>query len=207
MGFLDSMFGGGVAKEARRAKKEARRVETERQDRITRGRADIERIFGTTYTPEFYAGVEKDYRDWAMPQLNRQSEEVTRNMLYALSRAGLTRSSAKSRGMGDIQMDFDTQRQNVAKTAMDLANQRRSQVEGQRQGIESQLYAATDPAAAAQAANNAARNYSFAPEYSPMGQILQDVSAAYGMSKQNPGFVQQAAQNRGGSSSGFSVRG
>lgn len=210
MGGLSDLFGGGAEKEARRARRAAEQAERERQDRIRRGREDINRIFGSTYTPEFFAGVEKNYVDWAMPQLNRQRDDVTRNLIYALARSGQSRSSAAARGKSDLQMDYDLQSQNVTKAGADLANNVRSNVENQRQGIEAQLYATADPAAASMAATNSALNSSFTPEYSPMGQLLVDVSGWYGMGQQNPGFVQQSAQYRGNrapSSSGYRVGG
>jgi hypothetical protein len=210
MGVFDSIFGGGQADEAKRAARQAKRAEVERQARIERGRQDIRRIFGEQFTPDFYTGIERDYTNMQMPLLNRQSDEATRSLLYALARAGLSRGSAAAKGKADLQTDTDLARQRIAKGAADMANQRRGQVENSRQAVESQLYATADPAAAAEASRNTALNLSFTPEYSPIGQLLTDVSGWYGMQGQEPG-AQTAAKwgaNVGGgrSSSGYGVK-
>ena len=206
MGWLTDLFGGGAVKEAKRARKEAERAELERQNNISRGREDIGRVWGETFTPDFFENISKEYTAWAMPQLERQNEAATQNLLYALARAGTSRSSAAAKGKGDLQEQFDLGRQTVAQNAEDVANRRRVEVENQRQAIESQLYATEDPAAAAAAAANSAFNASFRPEYSPMAQLITDVSGWYGIPmSQQPGFVQQSAGYRGGYGSGYRV--
>ena len=209
MGWLTDLFGGGVQKEAKRAKKEAERAEQERQSNIARGREDINRIFGETFSPEFFAGISQNYSDWAMPQLERQNETATQNLLYALARAGTSRSSTAAKGKADLQEQFDLGRQTVAQRGEDLANRRRIDVENQRQAIEAQLYATEDPAAAAAAAANSTFNSSFRPEYEPMAQLITDVSSWYGIPmSSHPGFVQQAAgYGGGGTGSGYRVGG
>lgn len=190
MGWLSDMFGGGAVDEAKRARKAAEKAEKERQERIARGRAQINSIFSGTFGDDFYEGIERDYTYWAKPQLERQNEEANKNLLYALARAGTTRSSTAAAGKGDLQEQFDLGRQTVAQRAADLASRRRIDVENQRQAIEAQLYATADPAAAAASAQNAAFNASFRPEYEPMSQLITDVSSWYGIPmSQHPGFV------------------
>lgn len=203
--------GEEARRDASRNARQAARAEAERQARINRGREDIRRIFGEQFTPEFYEGVERDYRNWAMPQLQRQGDEAGRNLSYALARAGTTRSSAAAKGKADLQYDFDMQRQNIAKSAADLANRRRSEVEGNRQQIESQLYATADPIAAAESSRLSSNVMSFTPEYSPLGQLLTDASGWYGMAQQAGMQLPFQRSAPGGStsrsSSGYRVRG
>lgn len=184
MGWLSDLFGGGAADEAKRQAREAQAAEEARLRRIETGRSDISRIFGQTFTDSFYDNIKQGYIDWALPQLDRQSADVKQNLAYALSRAGTTRSSAAARGKADLQTQYDTRRQDIARTGMNLANERRMNVENSRQAVEAQLFATADPAAAAQAAQNTAFASSQEPVYNPLGQALVDTSNFYGQARQ-----------------------
>jgi hypothetical protein len=214
MGWLSDLFGGGAARDARRQAQAAEQAERERVDRIARGRADIDRIFGSTFTPEFYSGIGKAYEGWAMPQVDRQAKDVRQNMSFALARAGTTRSSAAAQGKADLQENYDLKRQDIAKQGLDLQNQRRVDVENNRQSIESQLFATADPAAAATSAANTASAISQQPAYNPLGQLLVDTSNLYGRAQQagaDPlaylGGRQATGGTGGRSRSGFRVGG
>jgi hypothetical protein len=70
---LTAQQGDAAQRRAGNAASRAKRAEQARTARISRGREDINRIFGEQFTSDFYSGIEKDYGDWAMPQLNRQA--------------------------------------------------------------------------------------------------------------------------------------
>jgi hypothetical protein len=209
MGFLSDLFGGGARDDARRQAREAEAAEQQRLARIERGRADINNIFGDTFTPSFFETIKQGYMDWAMPQLDRQNVDVKRNLSFALARAGTSRSSAGAQGKADLQTNYDLKRQDIARTGMNLADQRRADVENSRQAIESQLFATADPVAAAQSAQNTAVATSREPVYNPLGQALVDTSNWYGQARQQGVDPMQFMRSggRSGRSSGMRVGG
>lgn len=156
--------------------KEARRREEERQARIRSGTDLINQQFGR-YDDGFYDQRREAYMDYAQPQLQRQFSDVYTQLISALSRGGILQSSVGARKIGDLQRQYDLQKQGVVDTGLDYANQARRSVEDTRSSLIMDLQASADPAAAQQAALQRAQTLSAMPRFSPLGDLFSNVTA------------------------------
>lgn len=177
--------GGGKA--SAQAAGRARKDEEERQRKIDSGMQSINDAFGTKkgFTPEFYAQKEKDYSAYYKPQVNQQYGDAREQLLYGLARNGLVRSSAGAKSFGTLDRDRGLRLNEVASNATDYANQTRKQVEAAKQNVIQQLYATTNPQAAAAAATNAANLVATGGnKFSPIGDLFSGVAGLAATSNQ-----------------------
>lgn len=155
---------------------EARRREQERQAKLSQGMASIDRAF-SGFNDDFYNQRQQAYVDYAMPQLNRQYGDALDNLTFALARSGLLESSVAARKQGDLNYDYQLQRQGVVDEGARLANQARSDIANARSSVVSDLYATENPAAAAAAAQARARIATQQPTFSPLGALFQNITS------------------------------
>lgn len=172
-------FGGGGTDKAAEA---ARAAEVERQGRISQGQARINEIL-SGFNDNFYAGREKAYMDYATPQIEDQYTQARKNLMLALSRAGLSNSSAAVDRFGQLERQYGDARLQAADQAKSTAADARSKVESTRGNLYNQLYASADPAAAANAAQGQADVLAANPTFSPVAQLFQNVAAGIGAFK------------------------
>ena len=165
-------------KTASRMAAQQRQDEMARQARIQSGMSEIDRIFGGSFTPEFYAKQRQAYMDYATPQLDRQYGQTKDDLVYALSRAGLLDSSAGQAENANLARAYDRNRIDLAGKAMDVENTARANVEGARSGLVSTLNATGDDANAAATALRQSQNLSMPQGYSPLSGLFADVSGA-----------------------------
>lgn len=178
MGFLNSFFGGGAEREARRARREAERIERERQNAIDLGTRQVRERFDQTFTDDFYNNLRASLENYYLPQINRQFEGANREALFAMTRTGNRNSSARAAAEGRIKGRFDTARQDVAAQGQGLVDQRRREVGGALESAIMQINAAENPLAAAELGANSARLQTFQPQFSPLGQVFTDLTSA-----------------------------
>ena len=168
--------------------KEARRREEQRQQRIREGTNLLNEQF-SRYDNTFYDQRSDAYLDYAKPQLQRQFGDVYTKLVSALSRGGILQSSVGARKLGDLQRDYDLQKQALIDTGLDYANQARRNIEDTRSSLIMDLQASADPAAAQQAALARAQVLSAMPKFSPLGDLFTNVTAGIA-------DYETAAQNR-----------
>lgn len=155
---------------------EAREEERQRQERIRQGMASIDEVFNTQFTPEFFGRSRQAYLDYATPQLDRQYGRQKESLIYALSRAGLLKSSAGNRQNADLAADFDKARVDIASNALNAENRARSDVENARTSLVSSLQLSSDNQAAASGAVRQAANLNIPQGFSPLGNLFVDAA-------------------------------
>ena len=170
--------GGGDNGEAKRARKD----EEARQARIRSGTARIDRVFDKQFTPDFYTGQEAAYKDYALPQLDKQHTEAGEQLGFDLARRGVLNSSMRADKEADLGQLYDLNRQNVTDKAREFGTKARSSVEDARNDLILTLQSTADASGAAKGALSRASALSRPPAYSPLEDAF--LSFTQGLSTQ-----------------------
>lgn len=171
------------------AARKARELEDQRQARIQSGVADINNIF-SGFNDKFYKGRADAYTGYALPQFTQQFGNANRNLTYALADRGLTNSSAARKQQSDLSFQGNVQKQGIIDTGAQQANQLRSQVEGQRSNLISQLQASADPATSSQLALSQAQSLSLPSTFAPLGNLFSNYAKNYALNAQAQAYNQ-----------------
>lgn len=149
-------------------------------------------LFGTkTTTPgfddAFYTGRRDAYTNYAMPQLDQQNSDASKQLTFSLDRGGLLDSSVRGQKLSDLQRLYDTNKQAVADKALSYETSARNSVEDARSNLISTLNATGDAEGAATSALARSQALSAPAAYDPLGQLFTDFTNGLGI---------QAAQER-----------
>jgi hypothetical protein len=175
----------------------ARADEAARQAQIRAGTAQVNQTFDSQFTDDFYKGRRDAYTQYATPQLQQQYEDAQKELVYALSRQGLTDSSVRSAREAELTRLFNIRNQEVADKAADYEKSARSSVEDARTGIVSQLNSSANADQAARDAATRAVTLSQGDQYNPLTNLFSDFVGTLG---------KQAAQERAEARSGGAYR-
>ena len=134
---------------------------------------------------DYYNKRATAYTDYAMPQLQDQYKDQSKQLTYALARGGNLGSSLAASKNADLTKDYALQQQSVYDTGQDYANKARSDVAAQRQNLVSILQASADPDAVATLAQSQAQSMSAMPNFSPLSPVISNVAGSLGTYLQN----------------------
>mgnify|MGYP007122145253 CR=1 FL=1 len=171
-GFAPAFMGGGgggggdVGAAAR---------EAERQARIAQGTQSINDAFTSAFNPDYYGGLSTAYKSNYEPLIQEQYQTALRQLPYQFAS---TQGSEYQRRVGELERDYQRQLVDNASAADAYANERRSQVEGQRQNLVGQVTAGADPGTAATLAAGAVKSLSSAPTFSALGDLFAKYTGA-----------------------------
>ena len=140
-----------------KAAAQARADDKDRSRSISQGTDQVNKQFAG-FNNDFYDKRAKDYADYYNPQVDAQYKEAQKQQAFQLARQGVTQSSAAAHEAGLLNQQFGAQKAAVTGSAMDSANQARTQMEAARGNIIGDLHSTADPASAAQAAVNRTAN-------------------------------------------------
>lgn len=127
-----------------------------------------------TFSPQFYAGQRKNYLGYYEPQVQQQYTDTRNALNFALARTGLSGSSAGAQQYGQLQQQLGQQQQALQGKASDYVNQTKTQVQTSKNDLVNQLYATSDPSAAANASVSEANILAHQPSLSPLGSIFSN---------------------------------
>lgn len=156
--------GDGGAAEAQRKREAARR------SNIAAGTTAIDSALAP-FNDEYFNTRQQAYTANALPQLNQSFDQAQKDLVYALSRAGLLQSSEaanRQRMLNEERAKYEREIQNGASS---FANQGRTSLEQTRAQLLSQLNATEDPTSAATAAANQAQLLQAPPTFDPLGNF------------------------------------
>lgn len=175
------------------------------------------RSAGTLYTgtertggfgDDYFANIARMHKDHYTPLIEEQYRVAQRSLPYKFSN---TANSEYTRAVGDLERDYQRQLVDESAQAEDFANQRRQQVENQRQGLVSQVTAGADPGSAATLAAGAVKSLSAQPTFSALGDLfgkyMTNGVGAYNAGTNNASPVSYTPLNFGSKSSAVTVRG
>lgn len=163
-------YGGGIDDGGARA------LEEERQARIAQGREAIDRNFAG-FSEDFYQDRAADYTKFALPQFTDQLTKTRNSLAASLARRGLLTSTAATQSNADLDKYAGQKQREIADAAAGEANKLRTQVEGQRSELTSQLLASADPMAAGAAALSSADTLRRPTGFASLGNLFSDWTA------------------------------
>lgn len=149
--------------------------EAERQARIAEGTQSINSAFTNAFNPDYYTGLSTAYKSNYEPLIQEQYQTALRQLPYQFAS---TQGSEYQRRVGELERDYQRQLVDNASAADAYANERRSQVEGQRQNLVGQVTAGADPGTAATLAAGAVKSLSAAPTFSALGDLFAKYTGA-----------------------------
>lgn len=164
---------------------QARADEQASQAKIREGTARVCSIFdGTPDKPGFddnyFNKQRQNYIDYATPQLEDQYGNANKELIFALSRSGLTNSSVRAQKEADLQKTYNLNKQQIADQALSYEGQARSSVEDARSNLIATLNATGDAEGAANAAISRSSALSKPAAYSPLTNLFADFTSALG---------------------------
>lgn len=171
------MGGKSGGNEAKRAREE----EAARQQRIREGTTRINTIFDGQFNDDFFAGQERAFTDYALPQVQDQSAQAGRQLLFDLDRRGQIEGSARADLSAELQKRTDLQTQKVRDDARAFGTTARNNVEAARGDLISLLNATGDAEGAASSALARSEALSRPPAFSPVANLFADFTGALGV--------------------------
>lgn len=174
------MGGKSAANQASEEAARARADEQARQERVRSGTQRIGDIFDTQFNDQFFEGQRRNYIDYAMPQLDEQTNKAGRELLFSMDRAGQTEGSARASLSAELEKRAGLQRQKIQDDALNLANQTRGNVETARGDLVSMLNVTGDAEGASNSALARASALSRPTAFSPVGNLFADFTGALG---------------------------
>ncbi len=159
----------------------------------------------TGFDDNFFNKRAADYRDFAMPQFNRQLQEQSKDLVYSMANRGLTSSSASADLGTKLGTEADTQRRGIVDQGQSLANALRQQVEGSRTQLVSQLNASGDPATTTGEALRTAAGFQAPSTFQPIGNLFNTFANTYLANQANQAYtpMQQGYGQRTGANLGY----
>lgn len=150
----------------------------QQQAGINAGMKDIDKAF-SGFTPEFYNQRAQAYEQFAMPQLENQFRDTSKNLEYKLNRNGMGKSSAADQMRGKLNQQNKLAETNVVNQGTQQAQQLEQQVQGQKNALVSELQSAVAPQSVAQQAIGTAAGFQGPSTFAPVGQAFTDFSNMY----------------------------
>lgn len=160
--------------------KQARKDEQARQARIREGTTRVNSIFDGQFTPDYFGTQQQNYLDYATPQLEDQRDKASKELTFALARAGLTDSSVRADKEADLQKQYDLNKQQIADEALSYKGKAQSNVEDARSNLIATLNATGDAQGAANSAISRASVLSQPAAYSPLADLFANFTAGLG---------------------------
>jgi hypothetical protein len=175
---------------------EARDKEAARQGRLDQGTDAINQSF-LGFDDSFYGKYKDAYLADQLPQLDRQYQDTRKKLTFDAADAGNLRSKSVGRANQQLSEDLAVNKGKVTAAADTAVGDYRSNVQGQKNALVSQLYGTEDPA---QAANNATSvvsglNQLATPALPSLGQMFAPLIIGGGAAAQ--GYADQTAYNKG----------
>ena len=124
-------FGGGGNKAAQQAAAEQRRREEQRRRNINTGMASIDQAL-SGFDDEFFSGRETAFIENATPSLDEDFREAEKQLIFALSRGGLLRSTEAANRIRKLNSERAAFERDITSAGADFANQGRRGLETTR---------------------------------------------------------------------------
>lgn len=210
-----NIFGGGGGGAARQSEKIAQQQADQAQadaaakaEKLRTGMANIDNAFAP-FDDTYFAGLAKNYTDYAMPQLQDQYDQAKKDITFALARKGNLNSTTAGDQYALLDRENALNTTNIYSTAQDYANQARSDVASNKSAVQSQLGSTYDADAANSDALERARVLTAPKGFSPLGQMFTNISALAAQSKlasdANPYNATYGAKSYNTGSNSYSV--
>lgn len=168
----------GASKSGGNEAEQARADEQARQESIRLGTENVNGIFDSQFTDDYFGDIRQGYINYADPQVQEQKAKADKELLFAMDRAGQTEGSARASLAGDLQKQYELQSQKVRDDALSYEGQARTGVEDARSGLINTLNATGDAEGAASSAIARSEALSQPAAYSPVASLFSDFTGA-----------------------------
>lgn len=169
-----------IQKQQLKEAEEARAREAAREARIKSGSEAVTNQFNQ-FDDAFYGKREQAYMGYYQPQLDDKFADARKQLTYAFARAGTLNSTAAADKNADLTKQYGTQLAAIQSKAQGEADNLRTQVQGSKSSIISQLNATGDADAASNAALASTKQmYNSVPSYNPLGDIFAGIATGIG---------------------------
>lgn len=174
MSKIGKVFGGGGDGGAGQIAADRQKDEADRASQIKKGIALInERFRGFGKKSGYLDDYKQAYTDYYLPQLDDQYQEAQDQNLFALSDAGLLKSTARNKAFTDLAEDYELQKGGILNKAEIVAGDHRANINAERDSIINQLLASANPSVAAASARQSANALrASTPNFSPLAAVL-----------------------------------
>jgi len=163
-----------------KAADQARADEQQRQGKIREGTTRVNSIFDGQFTPDYFDKQQQNFLDYATPQLEQQYGDASKELTFALTRAGLLDSSARAEKEAELQKTYDLNKQQIADQALSYKTKAQGNIEDARSGLISTLNSTGDAEGAANSAITRASALSEPAAYSPLADLFGTFTAGLG---------------------------
>lgn len=160
--------------------KQARADEQARQDKIRGGTTRVNSIFDSQFTPDYFDAQRQNFIDYANPQLEDQRGKASKELTFALTRAGLLDSSSRASKEAELQKTYDLNKQQIADQALSYKTQAQNNVEDARANLIATLNSTGDAEGAANSAITRASALSKPAAYSPLADLFANFTSTLG---------------------------
>lgn len=170
----------GVGKNGGNEAEAARNDEIARQARVRQGTTAINNTFDSQFNDSAFANRRKAFLDYASPQLEDQYGKAQKQLTFALARNGTLDSSVRGQKTGELQKQYDLNKQQVADQAIASETDTRNAVEDARSNLIMSLNASGDATGAANASLARASALSKPAAYSPLADLFGNFTQTLG---------------------------
>ena len=181
------IFGGGGGARAAEVQQQKQADEAsadaaQKATALREGNANIDKAF-SGFDDNYFNGLQRNYTDYAMPELQDQYDQSRKNIVYSLARKGNLNSTVAGDQYGLLDKELAKNMVGIEGAGADYANQARRDVQANKQDVIGQLNTTYDAASANDMALSASKALAVPKSVSPLGQLFTNVSALAAQSK------------------------
>jgi len=131
------------------------------------------------FTPQFFQGIQNDYQNYALPQLQNQYQQTQNRLGFKLANQGLLGSSVGQDLYNKLGQAQTQSQQQIASQGLQQSQDMQRQVAQQKAQLIGQAQQATDPLSVGQQAIAIASGFSAPSSFQPIGQAFGNFADLY----------------------------
>ena len=156
----------------------------DRRAAMTDGLGKINSQFAGFDEP-YYQGLQKNYLDYANPQIEQSQLKAQTGLRSALANKGKLHSSTDAAQQGELATTYGGIFRDAQTKSLDYANQQRGQVQMAKQNSIAQMYGSESPDVGLQAASGAVGSLQTGPAFEPISSVLNQAAKYASMDYNN----------------------
>jgi hypothetical protein len=186
-------FGGNGA--AKRQAAQQRADEEARQNRIKTGQANIDSVFDSTYTPDFFNKIQQDYTGYYNPQVEKQYGDTREKLTFNLGRQGILDSDAAAKQFGDLEETYGREKSNIGNRALEAVQSAKGNIAREKTNLYGLNASTADPSKAQSLAQSALAGITTQPSYTSLGNLftnfINNAGATASVNAQRQNYLNQ----------------
>lgn len=156
----------------------------DRRAAMTDGLGKIGTLF-SGFDENYYQGLQKNYLDYANPQIEQSQLKAQTGLRSALANKGKLHSSTDAAQQGELATTYGGIFRDAQTKSLDYANQQRGQVQMAKQNSIAQMYGSESPDVGLQAASGSVGALQTGPAFEPISSVLNQAAKYASMDYNN----------------------